>query len=115
MDPKNKEKRNYERIGVDCEVHFAPGVEPDKSKRVYLQADVKDLSAEGLSFESAKGFPIGQILHLSLHFLTTNNTLDVRGEVKRCTPLSDNKTGAFNIGVKFLATGKLKEILIANI
>ena len=112
MDPKNEEKRTYNRINVDCEVYFAVGLEPDKSKRVYLRGDVKDLSAGGLSFESAKELPVGQMLHLTLDFPKKKNLLHIRGVVRRCQPLSDGKAGAFIIGVEFIAKGNLNRILL---
>lgn len=102
MSSHPEERRNYQRISVDCKIHFAIGPEVDVRKRYYHTSSVRDLSAKGVSFNSAKTLPVGTFLHIKMDF-PKGPTLKVRGEVLRCV---DSGPGLYTIGVKFYGSAQ---------
>ena len=96
-----KERRGFSRIPVECKIHFAVGPEEDPKKRSYLASHVKDLSTQGVSFESKKAFEPGTFFHLKMEFPRKETTVKVRGSVQRCEALG---AGHYVIGVKFFGS-----------
>ncbi len=109
MTSKDSEKRKYQRMGVECEVSFAVGPEPDERKRHYLTVPAKDLSAEAIALDCPKELEKGTFLHLRLNFIRKSSVIKLRGEVTRCAPHGKRYT----VGVKFFGSeASLSKILL---
>ena len=105
---RENEKRKYLRLDVGCEVGFTAETEAGGKKKAHYIAAVKNLSVKGLAFEFLRELPLGKVLGLELKSQSKPQTLKLKGEIKRCTPVQDDKSpeARFVIGVKFLDSDK---------
>ena len=98
----SQEKRKYNRMHVDCEVHFALADENGQKKHAYMSSIARDLSAQGMSFDSMEKFNLGDRFVLKMKFGSKPPVLKLLGEVRRCTPAPEVNGKHFKIGVIFL-------------
>jgi c-di-GMP-binding flagellar brake protein YcgR len=113
MDKKN-DRRKYPRYQVQCSVYCGE-YRPRLEKKDMQAAEMLNISMEGALFESARAFPLAELLTIEMNLIgwqhfqarqkttiddkTITGSLRVAAEVVRIVELNESK---YHIGIKFL-------------